>query len=150
MANKGICLCEVCQSSTPKYKCPKCVIRYCSLSCYKIHKENVCSQLLPDDAQDKKPTTTESHEAPKKIPEFDLKETEDRVRPETLQCLRENPDLLLALENPHLRSLMTNLVSSNNPSEDMERVMREPLFLEFSDQCLKVVDNNSPMKVPEG
>jgi hypothetical protein len=45
---------------------------------------------------------------------------------------------------------MTRLVSTDTPSEDMERVMREPLFLEFADQCLKVVDNNSPMKVPEG
>lgn len=56
------------------------------------------------------------------------------------------PDLLVTLENPHLRSLMTNLVSSPSPAKDMDRAMKEPIFLEFADQCLKVVDNNSQVK----
>lgn len=31
-------LCEICESAKRKYKCPKCSINYCSLSCYKTHK----------------------------------------------------------------------------------------------------------------
>lgn len=61
-------------------------------------------------------------------------------------CLGENADLLVTLENPHLRSLITNLVSSPSPAKDMDRAMKEPIFLEFADQCLKVVDNNSQVK----
>lgn len=89
---------------------------------------------------------TESQDLPTNIPDLDIEETEDRVLPETFQCLRENQDLLVTLENPHLRSLMTNLVSSPSPSEDMDRAMKEPIFMEFADQCLKVVDNNSQVK----
>uniref|UniRef100_A0A8W8KIT7 Aminoacyl-tRNA hydrolase n=1 Tax=Magallana gigas TaxID=29159 RepID=A0A8W8KIT7_MAGGI len=89
---------------------------------------------------------SESQELLTNIPDLGIEETEDRVLPETFQCLRENPDLLVTLENPHLRSLMTNLVSSPSPAKDMDRAMKEPIFLEFADQCLKVVDNNSQVK----
>ncbi|XP_061189879.1 zinc finger HIT domain-containing protein 3-like [Saccostrea echinata] len=142
--------CEVCQTNVSKYKCPKCIIKYCSVSCFKLHKESVCKPMLTQ-SQNKEPrVTAESKTVPKKIPDLDLEETDDRVSPETLQCLRENPDLLLSLENPHLRTLMTDLVTSPLPSQDMEKVMKEPIFLEFADQCLKVVDNNHQTKSPEG
>jgi hypothetical protein len=35
--------CEICGGKDVKYKCPVCVIRYCSVGCYKTHKENGCS-----------------------------------------------------------------------------------------------------------
>ncbi|KAF2143285.1 uncharacterized protein K452DRAFT_268675 [Aplosporella prunicola CBS 121167] len=31
-------LCGVCTERPPKYKCPSCEIRYCSLNCFKVHK----------------------------------------------------------------------------------------------------------------
>ncbi|XP_062619350.1 zinc finger HIT domain-containing protein 3-like [Saccostrea cucullata] len=141
--------CEVCQANVSKYKCPKCIIKYCSVSCYKLHKESVCKPLLTQSQNKEAGVPAESEGVPQKIPDLDLEETEDRVSPETLQCLRENPDLLLSLENPHLRSLMTDLVATPSPSQDMDRVMKEPIFLEFADHCLKVMDNNCQTKSPE-
>ena len=32
--------CKICNSTESKYKCPKCIIKYCSVSCYKIHSSN--------------------------------------------------------------------------------------------------------------
>jgi hypothetical protein len=32
-------VCGVCQSLSPKYKCPKCLVPYCSIACCKNHKE---------------------------------------------------------------------------------------------------------------
>uniref|UniRef100_A0A3Q2D040 Zinc finger HIT-type containing 3 n=1 Tax=Cyprinodon variegatus TaxID=28743 RepID=A0A3Q2D040_CYPVA len=32
-------ICSVCSEQTPKYRCPSCRIRYCSLGCYKKHKD---------------------------------------------------------------------------------------------------------------
>eukprot|EP00122_Pirum_gemmata_P018366 Pgem_evm1s17197 len=34
--------CGVCNEQEFKYKCPKCKLRYCSLACFKIHKETPC------------------------------------------------------------------------------------------------------------
>ncbi|KAI8903581.1 hypothetical protein EDD86DRAFT_250294 [Gorgonomyces haynaldii] len=36
-------LCAICRFESPKYKCPKCEIEYCSLGCYKKHG---CSELF--------------------------------------------------------------------------------------------------------
>ena len=35
--------CIVCAAEKPSYKCPKCLQRYCSLECCKIHKEECIS-----------------------------------------------------------------------------------------------------------
>uniref|UniRef100_A0A7N0TP89 HIT-type domain-containing protein n=2 Tax=Kalanchoe fedtschenkoi TaxID=63787 RepID=A0A7N0TP89_KALFE len=38
--------CQVCNNAPSKYKCPSCIIPYCSLSCYKKHKETPCSKPM--------------------------------------------------------------------------------------------------------
>ncbi|KAL1916313.1 uncharacterized protein VTP21DRAFT_5930 [Calcarisporiella thermophila] len=37
-------LCGICQSQFAKYSCPRCNLRYCSLSCYKSKKHEGCSE----------------------------------------------------------------------------------------------------------
>ncbi|TFK54581.1 hypothetical protein OE88DRAFT_1655326 [Heliocybe sulcata] len=36
-------LCQVCREHESKYTCSKCMIVYCSVSCYKTHKEQACA-----------------------------------------------------------------------------------------------------------
>ncbi|OQS07320.1 hypothetical protein THRCLA_00663 [Thraustotheca clavata] len=36
--------CGVCQENKSKYKCPRCLLRYCSLGCYKKHTETPCTK----------------------------------------------------------------------------------------------------------
>ncbi|CAH9073654.1 unnamed protein product [Cuscuta europaea] len=38
--------CGVCDEAQSKYKCPNCVIHYCSLACFKKHKEIPCEKLI--------------------------------------------------------------------------------------------------------
>jgi len=47
--------CQICKDTESKYSCPKCLILYCSLACYKNHKEGACatsanvpSETLPE------------------------------------------------------------------------------------------------------
>eukprot|EP00753_Platysulcus_tardus_P003246 PLAT1233.1.p2 GENE.PLAT1233.1~~PLAT1233.1.p2 ORF type:complete len:172 (-),score=59.50 PLAT1233.1:19-534(-) len=35
--------CAICQAAPPKYRCPRCRIRYCSLPCYRTHVEGGCA-----------------------------------------------------------------------------------------------------------
>ena len=40
--------CCVCNELTNKYKCPMCIRPYCSLICFKQHKEIPCEPTIPE------------------------------------------------------------------------------------------------------
>jgi hypothetical protein len=44
------------------------------------------------------------------------------------------------LQNPHLQELLVSVDKSPNPDCAMHLAMQEPLFVEFADECLKVVE----------
>ena len=44
------------------------------------------------------------------------------------------------LENPHLQDILRHLDASQNPDDDVTNAMHEPLFLEFADACLSVIE----------
>ncbi|XP_006884394.1 PREDICTED: zinc finger HIT domain-containing protein 3 isoform X2 [Elephantulus edwardii] len=44
------------------------------------------------------------------------------------------------LLNPHLRELMVNLDQGNDKAKLMKAYMQEPLFVEFADCCLRIVE----------
>lgn len=74
-------------------------------------------------------------------PEDDEEATEDTLSKDQLQELGECPDLRQLLENPHLRDMMTGLTRADNPRIAMDKAMQEPIFTEFVDQCLSVVED---------
>jgi hypothetical protein len=45
------------------------------------------------------------------------------------------------LQNPHLQELLVAVDRSPNPDRTMQLAMQEPLFVEFADECLKVVES---------
>lgn len=47
------------------------------------------------------------------------------------------------LYNPHLRKLLSEIDTSYNPGRAIQAAMMEPLFLEFANECLKVIDPGS-------
>ncbi|XP_008235535.1 PREDICTED: zinc finger HIT domain-containing protein 3 isoform X2 [Prunus mume] len=49
-------LCQVCNEAQSKYKCPSCLAPYCSVACFKKHKENPCA--LPVSSLEKPPTSS--------------------------------------------------------------------------------------------
>jgi zinc finger HIT domain-containing protein 3 len=44
------------------------------------------------------------------------------------------------MSNPNLQTILKHLDSAKNPKAAMEDAMQEPLFVEFANACLKVVD----------
>lgn len=54
--------------------------------------------------------------------------------------LGSSEKLKYLLKNPHLRRMVTYLDSSAKPWDDVEKAMHEPIFKEFADACLEVVD----------
>lgn len=138
-------LCGICSENLPKYRCPACRIRYCSLGCFKKHKtDDSCQQVkdttppvttpLPEVC----PSTAEEPWTTEDLLDEDCQS--DRVPLERLQQLGESEALRSVLQNPHLRQLMTAVDSAENKAEAMKKAMQEPLFVEFADQCLKIIE----------
>ncbi|XP_053851980.1 zinc finger HIT domain-containing protein 3 isoform X2 [Vidua macroura] len=76
--------------------------------------------------------------APEDIPSEE--EEQDRVPPQRLQLLGESEELRELLRNPHLRQLLLALERARDKSSVLRQLMQEPLFVEFADCCLRIVE----------
>ncbi|XP_037944933.1 zinc finger HIT domain-containing protein 3 [Teleopsis dalmanni] len=134
--------CTNCQDLTRKYRCPKCLEPYCSLKCFKEHKEKNCEQKQLEDtkAEELEGEEQTCHEA---FP------TNDTVPKALLENLKYSSELRSLLQNSHLRNLLREIDVARNVNNAMTAAMHEPLFLEFADTCLKVVDPMTEEEVKE-
>ncbi|KAH8283560.1 hypothetical protein KR018_006460 [Drosophila ironensis] len=130
-------VCVGCEEITKKYKCSKCAAPYCSVACYRAHKDS------PSCAAAQKTTLSENLQQKAALDEPTLHapfSTDDTVPPEKLQQLEGNQELRELLHNPHLRSLLQQIDVAINAHAAMAAAMQEPLFLEFANACLQVVE----------
>ncbi|NXW84860.1 ZNHI3 protein, partial [Alopecoenas beccarii] len=65
---------------------------------------------------------------------------QDRVPLHRLRLLGESEELRALLLNPHLRQLLQTLDQAEDKSSLMKKYMQEPLFVEFADCCLGIVE----------
>ncbi|XP_056413663.1 zinc finger HIT domain-containing protein 3 isoform X3 [Hyla sarda] len=107
--------CSVCSVKTAKYRCPRCMLRYCSLGCSKKHKEGC---------------------APKEA----IRSSHLTSLPEVLQRKGKSEELKDLLLNTHLRQLIVTLDQTEHKDEALKKYMQEPLFVEFADKCLSLVE----------
>lgn len=126
--------CEVCSAKTAKYKCPKCRLKYCSVGCYKTHQSQQCQPV-------EAPHRQAVEDAEEHVPQHQvLFPTDDTVPSRTLEKLRECEELKNLLGNPHLRDLLREVDGAANAGAAMRRAMLEPIFTEFADAALGVVE----------
>jgi len=64
----------------------------------------------------------------------------DMVPADILKKLGESEGLRDLLRNPHLRQVLAAVDIAGNKMDIMKTAMQEPLFMEFADQCLKIVE----------
>ena len=130
-------LCSVCRRDERKYKCPVCVAPYCSLPCFKSHKEVCQTERTGAGAG---AGGSDQHYIDTAGPQdFDfthLFPTANTVPQDKLQLLDKSDKLKEILTNPNLREFLLFLDSSEDKAMLMRKAMREPLFLEFVDVCL--------------
>jgi hypothetical protein len=123
-------LCEVCNQEQYKYKCPTCRITYCSVPCFKRHKQEPC-QAPPQAVATTQPfSQPQSHEA-------DDDKDNDLLSEQTLNSLAVNRTLQSMLSNPHLRAMLDTIDSSRQPGQEVKAAMAIPIFQEFADECLR-------------
>ncbi|KAI8371843.1 hypothetical protein BD560DRAFT_395605 [Blakeslea trispora] len=120
-------VCNICQEQEAKYKCPKCRAPYCSLVCFKQHKEIPCEQNATDD----KPV----HTFRKEITPIGPPDEEDpsRLTQEDLAKLSYSKEIFEYLKDSQLREIITQIDASKTPERDLDRVRAEfPKFDEFT------------------
>jgi len=190
--------CTVCTDKSAQYRCPGCLIVYCSLPCYKTHKQqahcanvkkeptegnnnnnnnnnnnsnnnNVNNDDNNDNNDEKNNNNSDNNNnndnikdtgtveslieirknkevvvAPKPTPpllQLTVEEEErDRVSRATLAELSQSGHLKNLLANKHLRDMLTEINESHNPDRKLEGAMQFPIFTEFVDECMSIVD----------
>ncbi|NWU02892.1 ZNHI3 protein, partial [Urocynchramus pylzowi] len=119
----------------------RCSLRSCSVPCCRSHRERCAAGAR----REKEASGQGSSSVPagsSGVPEDILSEEEeqDRVPPQKLQLLGESEELRALLQNPHLRQLLLALEQARDKSSLLRQLMQEPLFLEFADCCLGIVE----------
>jgi hypothetical protein len=81
-------LCQICQEKSASYKCPKCQIRYCSLTCYRDALHNRCSKEFDeneifdsmniDEDNHQNPTTTTNNFVRERIEDILKRKIEEK------------------------------------------------------------------------
>lgn len=65
--------------------------------------------------------------------------TNDTVEANKLEQLKHNENLRSLLKNKHLQDLLITIDKCENAEEIMQKAMLEPIFVEFADVCLQIV-----------
>ncbi|NWR67389.1 ZNHI3 protein, partial [Bucorvus abyssinicus] len=116
--------CGVCGAAgAAKYRCPRCAAAY-------VGCPSPAAALLSS------PT-----DSPWSVEDILTEDDEkDRVPLQKLKLLGESEELRGLLLNPHLRQLLLTIDQAEDKSSLMKKYMQEPLFVEFADCCLRIVE----------
>ncbi|XP_031502150.1 uncharacterized protein LOC116265585 [Nymphaea colorata] len=124
----GVRQCQVCEEVQSKYKCPICLIPYCSLACFKKHKEVPCS----------KPSISEAKLVPVVIPERPLQVDKQDwlLQKKQYELLASSDQIRDALRDEKLREIICKIDCSTNGYDELEKAMEGGSFREFADKIL--------------
>lgn len=126
-----VAICQVCNLVPPKYKCPKCEMRYCSVPCFTKHKLDPCMptpKVLPAKKLD--------HRLLPRV-DYDFQD-EDLMSAELLRELQAHVPLRNLLKNPHLREMLVSIDTASTPRDALKNAMSMPTFVGFADICCEV------------
>ncbi|NXA10499.1 ZNHI3 protein, partial [Sapayoa aenigma] len=125
-----------------RYRCPRCGCAYCSVRCCRSHRGQ-CPPAGGSAERERGPPAAPP--CPARGP-WDVRDIlgeedeQDRVPLQKLQLLGDSEELRGLLLNPHLRQLLLTIDQAQDKSSLLRRFMQEPLFVEFADCCLRIVE----------
>ncbi|XP_074079640.1 zinc finger HIT domain-containing protein 3 isoform X2 [Macrotis lagotis] len=138
--------CAVCEGE-PKYRCPACRVPYCSVPCCRKHKERCASKPAPvlrnGDLSTRLGSAALLEDKGNDWSVADILDSDDekdKVSIQKLKDLGDSKELRNLLNNPHLRQLLVSIDQADDKETLMKSHMQEPLFVEFADCCLRIVE----------
>mmetsp|Transcript_43124 Transcript_43124/g.82246 ORF Transcript_43124/g.82246 Transcript_43124/m.82246 type:complete len:145 (-) Transcript_43124:243-677(-) len=129
--------CGVCAGPPSKYKCPICRLPYCSVPCFKNHKETPCSK--PDAVKTAPPAQ------PKR--KFEEIDDEDdlglRLSHAQLEALARHHHIRSCLRDDKLQRIIQEIDTAPDAERALDDAMAQSDFQEFCDKVLSVVRGSS-------
>ncbi|XP_038684662.1 zinc finger HIT domain-containing protein 3 isoform X5 [Tripterygium wilfordii] len=129
--------CLVCNEAQSRYKCPSCLVPYCSLVCFKKHKETPCSK--PKSAEEQ-PTSIEekSTGASELLVErpVSVDEPGEVLQKSQLESIASSSEICNILKDKSLQKLICDINSSPNSEDELDKAMNVEAFRIFSEKIL--------------
>lgn len=127
--------CRVCNQAVSKYKCPSCLSPYCSLICFKKHKEIPCSTPVASEQNQKSTVDPQSLvERP-----LNVDEPSEVVQRSQHQAIASSSEIRDALKDEDLRKLICAVDSSQDPENELDKAMELEVFRTLTDKILSTI-----------
>ncbi|KAL3517766.1 hypothetical protein ACH5RR_020355 [Cinchona calisaya] len=127
--------CKVCEEAESKYKCPSCLIPYCSLLCFKKHKEIPCSKPQSSSQDKSSPPAPAVHiEKP-----YDVDEPDVLLQQEQLETIASSSEIRDILKNAELQKLISKIECSAEAEEELYKAMEVDAFRIFTEKILSTI-----------
>ncbi|KAJ8749503.1 hypothetical protein K2173_025698 [Erythroxylum novogranatense] len=125
--------CQVCNEAQSKYKCPSCVIPYCSLVCFKKHKETPCSKAV---SAGEKPSVDPKPSVARPVTVDKGNEVLQQLE---LESIASSTEIRNALKNERLQKLIIGIDYSQDPETELDKAMELEEFRIFTDKILSAM-----------
>ncbi|CAL0321337.1 unnamed protein product [Lupinus luteus] len=126
--------CQICNQAQSKYKCPSCYVLYCSLVCFKKHKESPC--VKPPTSEAKTAVVLESPvEKPLIVHKSSLV-----LKKSQLEAIASSSEIRDALNDKALEDLIRRIDSSPNAENELEKAMADEAFHLFTEKVLSTIN----------
>ncbi|KAA8543451.1 hypothetical protein F0562_021054 [Nyssa sinensis] len=126
--------CQVCDEAQSKYKCPTCLIPYCSLICFKKHKEIPCVKLASS-SEAKLTSGSVSHvERP-----YHVDEPSEVLQQLQFESIASSSEIRDALKDEELQKLIQNIDGSPDAGSELDKAMELEVFRIFTNKILSTI-----------
>ncbi|PIN19444.1 putative MYND Zn-finger protein/hormone receptor interactor [Handroanthus impetiginosus] len=127
--------CEVCEEAQSKYKCPTCLIPYCSLACFKKHKEIPCTK--PESIQEEKVYSGSGTDDEKSCYVDEQNEVLQELQ---LQSIAASNEIRYSVKDKKLQKLIYDIDSSADPENELDNAMEDETFRLFTEKILSTIN----------
>ncbi|TDH74123.1 uncharacterized protein CCR75_002944 [Bremia lactucae] len=127
--------CEVCTTADAKYKCPTCRVPYCSIVCYKKHKDMLCKPKPLLEQQQMPLQATPAPAIAMGVDEEDL----EKIKDEEMDVLKTSDRIKEMLLLPAITQMLKQIDSSHDKIKTLELALLDPTFAKFMYQALDEV-----------
>ncbi|XP_044501371.1 zinc finger HIT domain-containing protein 3 isoform X1 [Mangifera indica] len=125
--------CQVCNEAQSKYKCPTCLAPYCSLACFKKHKEIPC--VKPESIEEKSIAIPQSSaERP-----LNVDEPGEVLQKVQLESIASSSEIRDVLKDESLQKLILSIDSSSDAETELDKAMGTEAFRAFADKIQSVI-----------
>ncbi|XP_056859290.1 uncharacterized protein LOC108827102 isoform X2 [Raphanus sativus] len=148
--------CEICEKVVSKYKCPSCLVPYCSLGCFKKHKETPCAKpSAPEEkpaspakqvsvetkdvvvkTEHKASASSAAKDIPVARPPITVEEEKYVVEKTQLEAIASSSEIREALKDEALQKLISSIDSSSNPLQELDEAMGVEAFRVLTEKIL--------------